>query len=374
VLCAKLPVGSKPVPALLRTYLDGLLPEGNARTNHALGAGVSPDDTFGLIRAYGRDTPGAAVFVEPDSGDPTRAGRYEQIGIEEVSERLRNADLYSPARHVGLTGESSTLPGMVPKIALHRDGSRWFACKDGAPSTWILKRAFSAASGISDIIDTEVACLALAREIGLTSVQAEVIDFGDHRAIAVSRYDRDAVGPDPPLHQEDLAQAIGLNTSDPNRKFQYGGRMPSLSQGAQVLRLDGGNPDALLRLATFSHLVGNTDMHAKNISYLRLPDGRVSLAPAYDIAMHLHHPRDNRRSALDVNGKFLIEDITIDDLVQEGVSWGLPRARASRVVSETTSDLTLALDGIDRRLHPGVASEAWDRVLQRVKSATATTS
>lgn len=100
----------------------------------------------------------------------------------------------------------------------------------------------------------------------------------------------------------------------------------------------------------------------------------VSLAPAYDIAMHLHHPRDNRRSALDVNGKFLIEDITIHDLVQEGVSWGLPRARASRVVSETTSDLTLALDGIDRRLHPGVASEAWDRVLQRVKSATGTTS
>lgn len=370
VLSAKLPIGTQPVPALVRNYLDGLLPEGNARTNHAMTAGLAPDNTFGLIRAYGRDTTGAALFVEPGTGDPTRAGRYERIEIEEVSERLRYADVHSPARYGGVTGESSALPGMVPKIALHRDGPNWFACKDGAPSTWILKRAFPSDSGIGDIIDTEVACLALAGEVGLTTVQAEVIDFGTQRAIAVSRYDRQATGPDPRLHQEDLAQAIGLSTSDPNRKFQYGSQMPSLSHGAHVLRLDGGNPDRLLRLATFSHLVGNTDMHAKNISFLRLPDRRVTLAPAYDIAMHLHHPSDNRRSALDVNGRFLVSDITLDDLVQEGASWGLPKSRAARVVNQATRDLSLALDGIDRTLHPGVEDDAWDRVSERVFQAT----
>lgn len=369
VLSAKLPIGSTPSPPLVHSYLDGLLPEGNARTNHAMDAGVAPDNTFGLIRAYGRDTPGAAVFVEAGSDDPTRSGRYEQITIDEVARRLRSADQHSPARLGGTAGESSTLPGMVPKVALHRDGSTWFACKDGAASTWILKRAFADESGIGDIVDTEVACLALACAIGLTTVQAEVVDFGDVRAIAVSRYDRPAAGPDPRLHQEDLAQAIGLNTADPNRKFQYGARMPSLLHAAEVLRLDGGDRDALLALATFSHLVGNTDLHAKNISFLRFPDGRATLAPAYDIAMHLHHQRDNRRSALDVNHKVLMAEIAIGDLVQAATAWRLPRRRAARVVQETVDKMHEALSGIDRGQFPGVSDTAWDLVFDRVGRA-----
>lgn len=369
VLSAKLPIGSTSSPPLVRSYLDGLLPEGNARTNHAMDAGVAPDDTFGLIRAYGRDTPGAAVFVEAGSDDPTRDGRYEQITVDDVAQRVRDADRHSSARLDGMDGESSTLPGMVPKIALHRDGLTWFACKDGAASTWILKRAFAAESGIGDIVDTEAACLALAREIGLTTVTAEVLDFGDLRAIAVSRYDRPTAGPDPRLHQEDLAQAIGLNTADPNRKFQYGSRMPSLHHAAEVLRLDGGDRDALLALATFSHLVGNTDLHAKNISFLRFPDGRGALAPAYDIAMHLHHQRDNRRSALDVHHKVLMAEITVGDLVQEATTWRVPYRRAARVVQETVGILHAALSSIDRDRFARVSDAAWDLVIDRVSQA-----
>ncbi|GAA3594050.1 hypothetical protein GCM10022223_06310 [Kineosporia mesophila] len=121
VLSAKLPIGSKVVPALVRTYLDGLLPEGNARTNHAMAAGIAPDDTLGLISAYGRDTPGAAIFVERGHGDPTSAGHYEPLSLAEVAERLRSADKFSPARFDDVI-ESSTLPGMVPKS--HCTGER----------------------------------------------------------------------------------------------------------------------------------------------------------------------------------------------------------------------------------------------------------
>ena len=43
------------------------------------------------------------------------------------------------------------------------------------------------------------------------------------RAIVVSRYDRVVSdGPTERIHQEDLAQALGINTSDPERKFQRG--------------------------------------------------------------------------------------------------------------------------------------------------------
>lgn len=367
LLSAKMPTGDRLISGIIKNYLDGLLPEGNARVNHAMSAGVPPDHTFGLIRAYGRDTPGAAIFVPEGTGDPTRTGRYEPLTLDEVADRLRRADEHSPVNDDGQT-ESSTLPGMVPKITLHRDGKRWYACKDGAASTWIVKRASGSGSG--DVVDTEVACLALARTIGLTTISAELIEYDGVRAIAVSRYDRVDARPDPRLHQEDMAQAIGLNTQDPNRKFQWGSGMPSLKHGADVLRLDGGNPDELLRLATFSFLVGNTDMHAKNISFMRHADGRVTLSPAYDIAMHLHHDRDNRRSALDINGKFLINDLDINDLVEEGVSWKIPKRRAHNVVSSTLARLATALAEIDKNEHPGVSEKAWAVVEKRVKTAT----
>ncbi len=362
LLSAKLSIADTPVAALVRNYLDGLLPEGNARTNHALSAGVAPDDTFALIRAYGRDTPGAAIFVTPGEGDPTDAGHYEETTDAAVAERLLRADEHSPAE--GMAGDSSTLPGMVPKITLHRENGTWYSCKEGAASTWIIKRAQSPDSDLGDVVDTEVACLDLARRMTLTSVQAEVFATEAVRGIAVSRYDR--TSDLNRIHQEDLAQAIGLNTGDPNRKFQWGSAMPSLRQGADVLRLDGSNPDDLLRLAVFSHLVGNTDMHAKNISFIRHADGRVSLSPAYDIAMHLHHRRDNRRSALDVNQKSAISEIGFADFVHEGSSWGLPARRARSVVSRTIGDLAVALTEIRREDHPGVSSAAWDLVGSRV--------
>lgn len=366
VLSAKLHVGSTPSDVLVKAYVDGLLPEGNARVNQAMSAGVAPDDTYALIGALGRDTPGAAIFVPAGAGDPTRAGYYEPLTDDEVHERLRRADEYAPARP-GVVHESSTLPGMVPKITLHREQGSWHACKDGAPSTWILKRGGRLTEDGGDIIDTEVACLDLARVVGLTTVEAEVLDFGEARGIAVSRYDRDGhLGRE---HQEDLAQAIGLNTSDPNRKFQWGSAMPSLRDAARVLRDGGANQDHLLRLVAFSLVVGNTDMHAKNISFLRRADGSVELSPAYDIAMHLHHRPDDRRNALDINGTFLIDELTIDDVVAEGIGWGLPATRARRVVSDTVESLRAALVEIDRSAHPNVSEAAWAVVDRRTKEA-----
>lgn len=366
LLSATLAIGEIPPEVLVTAYIDGLLPEGNARVNHAIAAGIAPDDTYALIAALGRDTPGAAIFVASGSGDPTGSGRYEPLTDDEVRERLIRADQHTPAPP-GDLHESSTLPGMVPKITLHRGNGAWAACKDSAPSTWILKRGGDRGTPGGDVIDTEVVCLALARTVGLTSIDAHVLDLGDVRAIAVSRYDR---GPDLRReHQEDLAQAIGLNTGDPNRKFQWGSAMPSLGHAALVLERSGANRDPLLRLVAFSLLVGNTDLHAKNISFLRHDDGRVELSPAYDIAMHLHGRPVDRRSALDINGRFAMDDLTIDDVIEEGRGWGLPAVRARRVVADTVEAVREALTAIDRDAHPGVSAEAWAVVDGRVAAS-----
>jgi serine/threonine-protein kinase HipA len=59
-------------PGVTRSFLDGLLPEGESRSASA-NVGVYRDDTFGLIRALGRDCAGALV-IQP-SDDPAPAGR-----------------------------------------------------------------------------------------------------------------------------------------------------------------------------------------------------------------------------------------------------------------------------------------------------------
>lgn len=362
VLGAKMPIGANVPPPMVKTWLEGLLPEGNARTNRAMDFGIGYDDTFALIRALGRDTAGAAVFAPVDTDAPERTGHYEAIELSEVAQKLRDADRHSPSEP-GETRDSSTLPGMVPKITLHREADQWMACKDGAPSTWIIKRAPD-----GDYADTESLCLDLAGRVGLTNIRTEMLELEDQRAIAVSRYDRRPNDPWSRIHQEDLAQATGLNTDDPNRKFQWGGKMPSLKHAADVLEYDGASRDGLLALATFSVLVGNSDMHAKNISFLRHPDGLTELSPAYDIGMHMYRDGTERRSALDVNGKIYMDQIRPEDLVAEGRSWGMPARRATAVVTSTIEATQECLDDVSEASHRGVSDQAWTGLRSRIRS------
>lgn len=357
-----------PPPARVTAWLDGLMPEGRVREHMAMDAGVDPDDPVGFFGAYGGDTVGALQFV-PVGAEPTPAPAGRVLLDEDAVAGL----LRDSIDRAGGQGRSehltSSLPGMEPKIGLVRDEGRWWRASPDQPTTHILKVARAADSPTADLVDTEAAALDLARRIGLTTIDAHVETFGDMRCIVVSRYDRvpdDSVpGGLRRIHQEDGAQALGLNTRDPERKFQHGRRLPSLARIAQVLRDDGARPDPLLALTVLNLALGNTDAHAKNISLLRRADGTVVLAPAYDVSMHLHHAHASRIFAMDVAGKRDMDAITAADLVAEGTSWGLPRRRAVRVVTHTLDDLRAALGEIDRDVHPGVPADAWRTVAER---------
>jgi serine/threonine-protein kinase HipA len=174
------------------------------------------------------------------------------------------------------------------------------------------------------------------------------------------------------VHQEDLAQALGIATTDPDRKFQRGRATPSYADAARVLTDGGATPDALLRLVTFTVVVGNTDAHAKNHAFVRHPDGaRASLAPAYDVSMHLHSPASSGRFALDVDGRDEARAIGVPELVAEGRAWGLPARRAARVVADTLERTVAALEDVDRERHPGVSGAAWAVVDGRARELAA---
>jgi serine/threonine-protein kinase HipA len=353
----------------VEVFLENLLPEGNAREHLAFDAGVVSDDIFGMIEAYGRDTAGALIFVPAGSAEPTRGGTLTPLSVTQIGAMLEAAGRNAPALGAEPHLQSTSLAGVQPKIVLAQTGTGWARCIGGYPSTHIIKLAHPPGSAAQDVVHTEVACLDLARAVGLTTIHAELADFDGQLAIVISRYDR-IVGDDSVvhrIHQEDSAQALGINTSDPARKFQRGKQTPSLAKIAQVLRSGGREPDRLLRLTTFNLALGNTDAHAKNISFLRHSSGEAELAPAYDIAMHLHHPDSNRIFAMDVNSKMLIDDIGPADLIAEAEMWPLPRRRAVRAIADTLRRLDDVLASTDITNYPGISELAWDTVQTRTR-------
>jgi serine/threonine-protein kinase HipA len=358
-----------PAPPRVKAFIDGLLPEGNLRTNWAIDLGADPEDTFALISRYGRDTAGALVFASTEESEPDRSGSYEPLTAAHAGRLLRESARHSPAGTGGM--QSTSLAGMHPKIAVHRDGHAWLRCRAGAPSSWILKLGPDPGPA-GDVLDTEVLCNDLARRMGLTTARSELVELGATRAIAVERYDRRVTADRSVsrIHQEDLAQALGLNTSDPERKFQRGRELPSLRSAADVLRAGGEGGRDLLRLMAFSHLVGNTDMHAKNISFIRGENGGVSVAPPYDISAHLHHRTTEHVSALSINGKDGMNEITLSDMSAEARGWHLSGlVKRDLELANVAHRLQGALANVDRSAHPGVSDEAFAVLGDRIERA-----
>jgi serine/threonine-protein kinase HipA len=111
------------------------------------------------------------------------------------------------------------------------------------------------------------------------------------------RVDRDAEGK---LHMEDMAQLTGKMTEQ-----KYRG---SMEQVGRAVWRHSATPllDAvrLFELTVFCFLTANSDMHLKNFSLLYGRDGRIRLAPAYDLlATQILVPSDREESALSICGR-----------------------------------------------------------------------
>jgi serine/threonine-protein kinase HipA len=295
--------------------------------------------------------------AEIDAGVAAGVTTAEAAQVRELKRKVAELEATLRAASDGDLGSDdqsrSMLAGYQPKLLLAQFNGWWYLPRGRAHSTHILKPRLA---GRPDGLAREHYGHALAVKLGLAHYRTELIGRGVRQYLVIERYDRDINGEKVMLiHQEDAAQALGLDWVDENAKFQnpdapHDSHRPSAYRFAELLgSLQGkGHPVAdLLRRLTFTVLIGDNDAHAKNLAVLHLP-GRSVLADVYDAVPNLFQEGlISCNLALAIDGTFDHRCISAGHLIREGERWNaLGVGEAERIVSATLADFAEALDSV----------------------------
>lgn len=335
-----------------RNFFDELLPEGMARQRLAENARVAATDTLELLTVYGRDVAGAIQVLSTAANHEEEIPRARDLAPGDIANLLNDVAAF-PLGNAPLSGKAS-LAGVQEKILLALHDGQWSQCLYGHPSTHILKPVNRLHS---DMIYNEEYASRIARALGLSPYATWIETFESTEALVIERYDRNSTAPGGRLHQEDFNQVLGATGGE---KYQENGGKVSLARIASVVAAAQGREalDELLRMVVLAVVVGNLDMHAKNISLLHPPYGAARLAPAYDVVPLTHYPGIDGRMAMSINNIYEHSEITRFDLIAEGMRWGMAQDRATTVLDEALPIIrsTIQQENPHPRAMPGLAN------------------
>lgn len=291
-------------------FFAGLLPEGVRLGVVTSSTKTSADDHLTLLLAIGADTVGnIRVF-------PTGAVPLLPLPLFEPK---RDNDFH--AVFAKLTGSVDADPvglaGVQPKVSA------------GMMSTPTQTRAGPAIlklnpAGFPFLVENEHFFMRMASACGLRAAQTTLLhDAQGRSALLVHRFDRVGARRVP---QEDACQVADLYPASKYR-ITTEAALAKLSDacgrggGSRVIALV-----ELLKVVVFSWLIGNGDLHGKNISIYK-PDDWWLPTPAYDLLCTQPYTRWNDPMALNLYGR--ANRLTRTNFIEAGERLGL-RERATK--------------------------------------------
>ena len=319
-------------------FFDNLLPEGGVRQALAQLARLAANDGFGLLARFGEESAGALTLL-PTEAPPPAQGRYEPLSLDELRELIRKRPGIPLIAAAGRAKMS--LAGAQHKLPLHWDGAQ-FRLPQGAPSTHILKPENARPERYPFCPANEHFCMSLARSIGLPAPDTELMHLPEP-AYLVRRCDRvTADRQTRRLHQIDLCQLLN---KWPEYKYetQGGATFREAYLALAQTRQPAPARRQLLRWLVFNYLIGNSDAHAKNISFLVDPKG-LSLAPFYDLLCATVYGDDTMAMTLGGDTRYGWVTSNIWDEVARDL--GLRPAYLRRLRLELAKDLPRAVPEI----------------------------
>ncbi|MBT3330834.1 MAG: type II toxin-antitoxin system HipA family toxin, partial [Rhodospirillaceae bacterium] len=275
--------------APVAAVFENLLPDSDGlRRRVAETVGANGTDAYSLLAAIGRDCVGALQFVEDGSEneiDSTKVNGepVDDIAIEKLLKNLAQAPL-------GLDRDDDfriSVAGVQEKTALLRYEGQWLKPQGTTPTTHIFKTQIGQLPNgidLSNSVENEYYCLKLFEAFSMPVNRAEILTFGETKALVIERFDRRWTkdGRLLRLPQEDCCQALSF---PPTKKYQSDNGPGMLN----ILNLLKGSDspaedqETFLKAQILFWLIGATDGHAKNFSIFLSPGGRFSLTPLYDI-------------------------------------------------------------------------------------------
>lgn len=254
-------------------YFDNLLPEENQRILLARDAQLDAADAFGLLAWYGSESAGSVTLLPPDATSHTAEPLHPlpDDALERRIQQLPNA----PLTHAAI--KRMSLAGAQHKLAVVLQDGALFEPAGATPSTHILKPDHPGQDYPHSVIN-EWFVMRLAGRLGL-DVPTVHRRYVPSPAYLIDRFDRIPDGPRwQRRHVIDACQLLGLD-----RGFKYSqGNMENLATLANACRSPAVARARLFSWLVFNVLVGNSDSHLKNLSFLVSHEG-IALAPFYDL-------------------------------------------------------------------------------------------
>lgn len=352
--------------ASIRAYVEGLLPErAEVRETWARALATSTD-AFDLIAGMGLDCIGAVQFT-PDLALARRTSKFVPVTAAHLGERLRN--LRATEADWTLPGEHWSLPGAQEKFTLtYRDG-RWYEPHGAAASTHIVKPGVTRLKHQAVL---EHATMRVARALGLTVANSELLTFDGEEAIVVERFDRywdgNEIGR---LHQADFVQAMGRLPAN-----KYEERNGTLGRDlAKMIRAESFRPEVDVRRFSdailFNYIVGAPDAHAKNYALLYAPDGRRRLAPLYDMSSSFaYDPRGGgynlTSAAMNIGGRRKFGEVQYRHFVRHAEEFKLSVDERLSRIREMAQRVAPTFDEVLTDIGTPSAKELAERLLPRL--------
>jgi len=334
----------------VRRFLANLLPEGRWLEQLSLSAQISKSNTFGLITAIGSETTGALTFR---IGNEASTTNFRPIERQELEERIRERNdtpisLWDGRQRLSTAGVQDKLP-----ILIMPDGSFGFGEGDLA-STHILK--FDTRQNIHLVLN-EFICMTLARLAGLPVANVTFERIGEP-VLVVERFDRKWSGDRliKRLHLIDGCQMLDLlPTYKYERPFGKTGYAAGLRSGASLQMLFSSAKSCrvpaltirdMLSWTLFQLLIGNSDAHAKNISFFVGKEG-IGLAPAYDlVCLDVCGDQYDRDIAMAIGDVFNPDDIEAWQLAKMCFECKLPQRQTARLLDSLCNNMLRSLTEI----------------------------
>jgi len=270
---------------LLPAFFQNLLPEGVFRDRVAQLRHCDPKDHFEMLAACGRDLPGN-ISARPVELSRDQLAHY----VTQDADALEMTVTAEPL------DDGMSLSGVQPKVGVFLERGHYVG-RTRLEDTHIIAKL--PVVGQPLLPELEDLSLRLAAAAGVSVVEAHLAplallqiehgyDLGEVDAqtkfLAVLRYDRDARNnPAARTHCEDFAQILGVM---PEHKYIGGSYLDVATTMMAFPSLGEPAVHELLRRLVVNEMLGNPDMHLKNIGVI-YPDGETPrLPPAYDIVAY----------------------------------------------------------------------------------------